>query len=274
MMRAARTPSCPRAPGTVLPASIPNRRVLPVPRFRQPDDVSCGPTCLAQVMASFGEEVEIPDLMARIRRNPDGGTQAVHIADLAMELGYRVRLYPFGVRVFDPSWWDLLDSEIIMRLGQRASALEAAEADPAEVETVLAWRDVLRRGAHVAFKEPSPALIAGILARGRPVIVGLNATWLYRAMRERPDDNESDDLLGWPVGHFVTVSGYTGGGLHLHVRDPSEDAPDHLHPEGAGRGNYPVPGDRLVHAILLGDLTRDAVLLEIWPARRRAAPRS
>lgn len=246
----------------------PPRRVLAVPRYAQPDDVSCGPTCLAQVLAWYGELRSIEELGALIRRNPDGGTQAVHIGALALELGYNVRLYPFGVRVFDPTWWELEDEDLVERLTARADALERIAAPRDEIAAVRAWRDLLQAGGRVAFHEPSPRLMARVLAKGRPLIVGLNATWLYREIRHRPDDNVPDSLAGWPVGHFVVVCGYTGHGRHLHVRDPSEDAPEHLHPAGAHRGSYPVPGDRLVHAVLLGDLTRDAVLLEVWPKRR------
>lgn len=249
---------------------LPVRRVLSVPRFAQPDDVSCGPSCLAQVLAYYGDVQQISALSDRVRRNPDGGTLAVNLAHLALDLGYRVRLYPFGVRVFDPSWWELEDAEIAERLDLRSRGL----ADPVERAVVKAWRDLLRRGGYVAFHEPSPALLARIIAQDRPLICGLNATWLYREPRDRPHDNVPDDIDGWPVGHFVVLHGYTGRGLHFHVNDPSEDAPFSAggDPMGPRTGHYPLPADRLIHAILLGDATRDAVLLEIWPPHGGAHP--
>ena len=263
----------PRA-GNDLANVFATRRVLAVPRYPQPDATSCGPTCLAQVLQYYGIEAGVEELVGRVSKNADGGTQAVHLAHLAMDLGLKVRLYPFGARVFDPSWWDLDTAEVVDRLDRRGAALTASGADPDDVDTLRAWRELLARGGQIAFKEPSVDLMISVLARGRPLIAGLNATWLYREMRERPQDNVSDDLAGWPVGHFVVLSGYTGGGLHVHVRDPSDDAPDHLHPTGARRGNYPVPGQRLLNAILLGDSTRDAVLLETWPSAQRAKGRT
>lgn len=242
--------------------------MLAVPRYAQPDDVSCGPTCLAQVMAYYGDPHPIAEIRQGLRVNPDGGTLAVHLAARALDMGYRARLYPFGVRVFDPTWWELGEDELRERLALRMSALAARGASLTELAIVQSYIEVLDRGGSIAFHEPSPQFLARILANGRPLVVGLNSTWLYRAKRERPEDNEPDDIAGKGVGHFVVVNGYTGSGLHLHVRDPSEDAPEHLHVDGKGKGIYPVPGDRLVHAILLGDLTRDAVVLEMWPARR------
>jgi len=253
-------------------ASSPDhRRVLDVPRFAQPDDTSCGPTCLSQVMAFYGEATDVAHLSSRVQRNPDGGTQAVHLAGLALELGYDVRLYPFGVQVFDPTWWDLGADALEGRLEARAHRLRVDGAAPHLVDEVLAWQGCLRAGARVDFREPNPSLLVSILDRGHPIIAGLNATWLYREARCRPDDNEDDDIGGWPVGHFVVVRGYTGRGKHFHILDPSDEAAPHLHPAGAARGTYPLPADRLTHAILLGDSTRDAVVVEIWPGRRAAA---
>lgn len=237
--------------------------MLPVPRFAQPDDVSCGPTCVAQVLAAYGELRPISELIGLVRRNPDGGTLAVHLGQLALDLGYRARLYPFGLRVFDPTWWELDGDELVQRLTARRARL----ADPFEQEVVGAWIRFVESGGQVHFREPSAALLVSILAHGRPIICGLNATWLYREAREDPWTNQPDDIGGAQVGHFVTLVGYTGGGLHIHVNDPSESAPfaaggDH---GDLRNGRYPLPADRLIHAILLADWTRDAMLLEIWP---------
>ncbi len=250
------------------------RLLLPIQRISQPDEVSCGPTCVAQVLRLFGETRPLSDLLNQVRRNADGGTQAVWLGQLALDLGYRARLYPFGVRVFDPTWWRLEPAELISRLEARSAALSRQPGRERDVITTDAWRDFVSAGGKVAFVEPSPKLLVRILDRGRPIICGLSASWLYRESRERPDDNVSDDILGEPVGHFVVVRGYTGGGLHLHIVDPADDPPPSLpSPKAAppsAHGEYPLPASRLLHAVLLGDTTRDAVLLEIWPARPRS----
>ena len=241
----------------------PARRVLNVPRYAQPDDVSCGPTCLAQVLAWYGDHRPIPALMARTPTTPDGGTLAVHLGQVALDLGYRARLHPFGARVFDPTWWELEDEEIALRLAQRAEGLQSPTAR-AEVE---AWLRFLVSGGYIDFHEPSAKVLVRILSKGRPIICGLNATWLYREARTNPVTNADDDVHGHPMGHFVTVVGYTGRGLHFHVNDPSEEASVAVTGNSAHEdpGRYPLRSDRLIHAILLGDATSDAVLLEIWP---------
>lgn len=254
-----------------MPIHRPQRRVLPVPRIVQPDDTSCGPTCLAQVLRFFGDRRPPAELRRRLRRNPDGGTLAVHLGRLALELGHHARLHPLGVRVFDPTWWALDQATLRDRLARRAAGL----ADPEGRELAAAWLDYVDAGGHLAFHEPSPALLVRILDRGHPIICGLSATWLYRESRTIPETNVEDDVLGWPQGHFVTVVGHTGGGKHFHIVDPSPDAPvatggAPTASSGQAPGRYPLPADRLIHAILLGDITHDAVLLEVWPSRTAA----
>jgi hypothetical protein len=240
--------------------------LLDVARLVQPDDISCGPTCLAQVMRFHSDLLADPtDLGARLTRNPDGGTLAVHIGQLALDLGWHARLYPLGMRVFDPTWWSLSPTELAGKLSARAAGLPEGDAR----EDVEHWLRFVQCGGELCFAEPDPTLLMGILDRNRPVICGLSATWLYREARTNPFTNALDDVLGWPTGHFVTIVGYADSGARFHVVDPSPDA-DRVFddtPElycSSGRGRYLLPADRLIHSILLGDATRDAVLLEVW----------
>ena len=53
------------------------RSVLDVRPLPQPDDASCGPTCLHAVYRYFGEDVPLGRLRAAIPELPDGGTLAV-----------------------------------------------------------------------------------------------------------------------------------------------------------------------------------------------------
>lgn len=242
-----------------MPLQLPPRprRQLAVPHLRQPDDVSCGPTCLHQVYLYYGLASSLDDLLGRVRRNPDGGTLAVYLGLDALSQGLRARLYPLGVRVMDPTWRELGRAELRDRLARRAAAVRTA----ALREEHLALVEFLDRGGQIQHEELSPGLLVRILNKDRPIVCGLSATYLYRKMRERPSDLEDDDIYGESVGHFVVVCGYTGNGIHFHVRDPSLDVPFSL------SGRYVVGGQRLMNAILLGESTRDAVLLEIYPRR-------
>lgn len=238
------------------------RRQLAVPRMEQPDDVTCGPTCLHQVYQFYGDHRPLTQIIDQTRTNPDGGTLAVYLGLTALAHGYRVTLYPQGIRVFDPTWRELSRPALQSRLTARA----ATRAPGLPRDEVLAWREFLSAGGQVQFQELCPELLVRVLDRDHPVICGLSATYLYRTARERPTDNEEDDIAGEPVGHFVVLCGYTGAGRHFHVRDPS------IHSPFSDSGRYVVAANRLTNAILLGDATRDALLLEIWPRVPGAEP--
>jgi hypothetical protein len=251
-----RTPVSPLTPRTPL--------VLEVPRYQQPDDVTCGPTCLAQVMRYYGEPLELPEVVVSVRMNaPEvGGTLAVYLGIAAVERGYRAALYPLGFNIFDPTWADLAPPALAAKVRARA----AATADPRRVVETRAWAEFLERGGRVEFADLSVDLLRNILHRGRPIISGLSATALYRRVRECPTDNRDDDVHGEPVGHFVVVCGHSPQTRRFAVCDPSPHAPF------SRTGRYSVEARRLLNAILLGDATRDAVLLEVWPARRERHP--
>lgn len=242
---------------SALPIRLPAgpRRVLAVPRLVQPDDTSCGPTCLHSVYRYYRDTRPLTEIVAGTRKNPDGGTLAVLLGIKALQDGYRANLYPLGLRVMDPTWRELKRSALRDKLVQRASAMPTSVLR----DEHLAYVEFLDLGGGVHIHELSPDLILGILEREHPIICGLSATYLYRQMRELPDNLEDDDIAGFSTGHFVVLCGYTGGGLHFHVRDPS------VHTPFSRNGRYVVAAQRLTNAILLGDATRDAVMLEIWP---------
>lgn len=233
---------------------------LPVQRFVQPDDVTCGPTCLRKVYYFYGVEMGPAEALGEITRNEDGGTLAVHLAISALRRGFRARIYSYNLRIFDPTWSgldrDALAEKIRLRLPflQDEKTLRAAEAN-------LAFLDL---GGELAFDELTPALLKSIINREHPVLAGLSATYLYRMSRERHDplthELLDDDVAGDAVGHFLVVSGYERWGRRFIVLDPSAHVP------GGKDGRVLVDAQCLTNAILLGDLTHDAVLLEIWPA--------
>ena len=92
-------------------------------------------------------------------------------------------------------------------------------------------------------------------------MTGLSATYLYQTPREF--NNEYDDIRGDPVGHFVVICGYYPKSDRFIIRDPDSHIPF------SRTGKYSVDAERLISAILLGDVTYDAVLLVLAKPRRR-----
>jgi hypothetical protein len=228
---------------------------LEVPRFEQPDELTCGPTCLAAVYSYYGRRCTVEEVIEEIRRNPDGGTLAVYLGISALQRGYKAVLYTYNMRVFDPTWADVPAEELARKLRKRRKFVRSKRLR----KVIGAYLDFLELGGVVEFRELETGLLLEILRRQRPILTGLSATYLYKTPREHRD--EYDDVRGEPVGHFVVVTGYDAVEDHFFVQDPSRQIPFSV------TGAYSVESTRLFSAILLGDVTYDAVLLEIWPRR-------
>jgi hypothetical protein len=236
-------------------------RELRVQRFLQPDDVTCGPTCLRKVYDFYGFRVDMDDVVDSIERNEDGGTLAVFLGMAALRRGFRARIYSYDLQIFDPTWTALGMKQLIEKVRARFPYLDDAKRR----RTAVAYVRFLEMGGELAFEDLTPALLKRIIDEGHPVLAGLSATYLYGYSRERWDPQGgrlvADDIAGEPTGHFVVISGYDQWGRRLTVLDPSEHAP------AGDEGRITVGAERLINAIMLGDVTYDAVLLELWPAQ-------
>lgn len=227
--------------------------LLEVERLQQPDDVTCGPTSLLQTYRYYGFDKNLDDIIDRVRRNPDGGTLAVYLGLEALGEGMGATLYSYNLAIFDPTWERLDRDELIDRLERRAKLVEGERLR----RITRAYAEFLRAGGTVLLPELDRKLLVDLLSAGQPIITGLSATYLYRTPRELHE--EYDDVRGYPVGHFVVISGYDRARDRFMVVDPSPHTP--YSPTGV----YPVPAERLLAAILLGDATYDAVLLVLEP---------
>ena len=223
--------------------------LLDVPRFEQPDDVTCGPTCLTQVYRYFGLEKSLKDVIRETPRNPDGGTLAVYLGIDAMRNGFHPVIYSYNLRVFDPSWSGFNVPQLIAKLGERKEAVTSKRLR----RSIDAYIHYLEIGGEVRFDEYRKQLLIDNLAEDRPILTGLSATYLYQTAREI--DNKYDDIHGEPAGHFVVICGYDPETDQFIVRDPASTIPF------SRSGKYSVPAERLTASILLGDVTYDAVLL-------------
>jgi hypothetical protein len=223
--------------------------LLDVPRFEQPDDVTCGPTCLAQVYRFLGYERAVEEVISDTRRNADGGTLGVYLGISALRNGFRPTIYTYNLRIFDPTWRKLSPRDLGAKLRERRRFVRSRRLKRA----IAAYVEYLGMGGRVRFSEMDTGLLVGLLQTGHPILTGLSATYLYGCARER--NEEYDDVRGEPAGHFVVVCGYYPRTDRFVVRDPSSNIPF------SRNGKYTVEARRLLAAILLGDITYDANLL-------------
>lgn len=222
----------------------------------QPDDFTCGPTCLHAIYRYWGDEVQLRTLVDEIGRTPSGGTADVFMANHALARGYRATIFTYNVRIFDPTWFapgvDLRD-----RL-RKQSAIKSPQR-PVFGLLTDAFVEFLDRGGILRFVDLSPAVLRRWLRRGVPILTGLSSTFLYRQMREFGPHDVDDDIRGEPQGHFVVLCGYRRARRTVLVADPFLENP--MAPDS----HYEVSLERVIGAILLGVLTHDANLLMIEP---------
>jgi hypothetical protein len=226
----------------------------------QPDDTTCGPTCLHAVYRYYGDETSLDEVIRHTPRLEDGGTLAVLLGCDALRRGYAAKIYTYNLQVFDPTWFGLS----AVSLADRLAAQMEAKPWPKLQTASRAYLEFLQQGGTIQMEDLNAALIRRYLARSHPILTGLSATFLYRSMREFGTRLDPDDVRGVPSGHFVVLYGYDRTRRLVRVADPW-----HRNPLAPHRHYYEMTIDRVIGAILLGILTHDANLLIVRPRSKR-----
>jgi hypothetical protein len=243
------------------PVSRPEYFRLPLETLPQPDETTCGPTCLHAVYRYWDEPEPLEQVIARNYRMEHGGTYAVYLACDALRKGYRATIYTYNLLVFDPTWFRP-GIDIAERLRRQ---LELKTERRRFEQVTPGYLEFLSLGGRLRFIDLSAELVYRILRRGFPIITGLSSTYLYHAAREYGPDDIKDDIRGTPSGHFVVIAGYEAARRRVLIVDPYQP-----HPYGDTH-EYWIGIDRVVGAILLGIVTHDANLLIVQPPRRQTA---
>ncbi|MEZ4484635.1 MAG: C39 family peptidase [Syntrophotaleaceae bacterium] len=233
--------------------------LLPFNIAPQPDEITCGPTCLQAIYQYYSDPISLPQTIAEVPMLEGGGTLAVLLACHALQRGYRATIYTYKLQIFDPTWSDL-PREV---LAEKLRAQAAVKEDPKLQVATAAYLKFIELGGVLKAKDLTGGLIRGFLKKQIPIIAGLSATFLYRSAREYGPNCDYDDVRGEPSGHFVVLHGYDRVEQTVNVADPLKSNPL------TGSQNYTASIDRVINAILLGVLTYDANLLIIQPAKEK-----
>jgi hypothetical protein len=221
----------------------------------QPDDTTCGPTCLHAVYEYYGDSISLQQVITEAKSLEGGGTLAVLLGNHALKRGYKATIYTYNLHVFDPTWF----SEKGVSLTEKLKAQEAIRQEEKLSFATHGYLEFLESGGILKFEDLTLNLIRQFLKKSIPILTGLSSTYLYRAVRENPENNEDDNIAGSPSGHFVVLCGYNKETREVLVADPYKKNPV------SGDHYYSVSIARLLGAVLLGILTHDANLLIIEP---------
>ncbi len=220
---------------------------------RQPNDSTCGPTSLHAVYNYFQEEISLEDVISSIEYLDSGGTLAVMLGIDALKRGFQAEIITYNLKVFDPSWFQDEDLNLINKL----KAQLKHKKTPKFKQASLAYIQFLENGGKITYKTLNKHLLQNYLNQDIPILTGLSATYLYNEKREFGEEPVLyDDIKGQPSGHFVVLSGINHENETVMVSDP-------LHANPFETQNYSVDMDHLICAILLGVITYDANLLII-----------
>jgi hypothetical protein len=233
--------------------------MLKVPIKKQPDETTCGPTCLHTIYEFYDDAITLQEVINQVHQFDDGGTNGALLATDALKRGYKATIFSYNLQIFDPTWIDLDRSCLIEKLKEQ---LKYKYEEKFRVAS-HAYIEFLELGGVMKFEDLRSAIIRRYLKRDQPVIAGLSATYLYKSAREYGPNLDYDDIRGEPSGHFVVMNGYDMENREVYIADPISKNP-------LGNGQfYKMKIDRVINAILLGIVTYDANLIIITPVKNR-----
>ncbi|TWT94000.1 cysteine peptidase family C39 domain-containing protein [Stieleria varia] len=240
----------------------------------QPNDSSCGPTCLAAVYRYWDEStsITVSSLIDEIGQLTHGGTLAVQLGCHGLKSGFDAVITTYNLQVFDPTWFGTddgigdnthLSEKLRCQLQIKRSR---PDVDQLRLQTATDfYLQFLSLGGRIQMCPLNESLIVASLTQDVPILCGLSATYLYRESRERwqPMDvagrtSIPDDVGGDPTGHFVVLHGYDPKTKKVLIADPLPHA-------GTKSNKYEASLSRVVSAIMLGIVTFDANLLTLVP---------
>ena len=229
----------------------------------QPDDSTCGPTCLHAIYRYFDDTIHLSQVVSEVTDLKGGGTLAVYLAIHALRRGYKATIYTYNLKLFDPTWFVPNGPDIYERLKLQ---LRYKDDDNLFNISTYAYLKFFELGGRLRFQVLTPELIRKHLRRDVPILTGLNATYLYNACREYVEGEHLvyDDVRGESTGHFVVLAGYDKMSRNVLIADPLKPNPV------SSRQQYEVNIYRLICSIMLGSVTYDDNLLIIEPRRKRA----
>ena len=221
------------------------------PILKQPDGITCGPTCLHSVYNYFGDQLPLSQVIAEVDMLQSGGTLAALLGIHALQRGYKAVIYTFNLKVFDPTWFVIPELQLIEKLEQQLQVKKGKKIQ-ADSEAFIKY---LQSGGQIKFQDLTRDLITGYLQQGIPLLTGLSATYLYKSARETGKYPVVDDIRGTPQGHFVVLTSYNSSENAVTIADP-------WHPESMNFGKtYSMNIEHLICAILLGVVTYDGNFL-------------
>ena len=190
--------------------------ILNVPRIEQKvtkASGTCGPTSIQQILEYYGIETSLKDIMNGMFLFDRGGTSSDGaMGDYLLKQGFKVKIYTFDTKMFDPSWFKLSRKELLKKLQKSYNISRGYKK-----YNYNGFINFLKHGGKIEFKAITLNEIKNYLKKIYPIMVGVDDSLLYGVKRSRKTFYD-DDIRGKVWGHEVVVAGFKKN--KLFVVDP------------------------------------------------------
>ena len=188
----------------------------------QPNDETCGPTCLHAIYRYYGLDNALSEVIQTVEPSNSGGTLSPLLGKHALEHGFDATIFVNNTLIFDPTWFKkgTSPSEVLLKKLESQNKFKFSKS---LVQASNAFQEFIRLGGTIWFKTIDVAMLKEYFNQSIPILTGLNSTYLYRASRECFTQNGeaySDDIRGTATGHFVVLCGYHDRKNLVVVADP------------------------------------------------------
>jgi len=217
-----------------------------VKRFCQTSDTNCGPHALASLLSFYGNNTSPEKLERATRMIPGIGTYDGWLGQTALALGFKTRITPQNLYVFDPTWNKLDAPGLLIKLRDFEANLNG------NLKISLdGYAAFIESGGMIEFNTLSKDILVEKLKK-YPLFIGLCTTYLYGDLRP------NDPANNYRYGHFVVLDGYDSGSDKFWITDPWHSI------SFSKDGHYQVKADELVSAMYFAEATYDCTIMEIW----------
>src|SRR5688572_15650321 len=121
----------------------------------QPDNSTCGPTCLHALYRYHNDELPLEKVVSEVDTLEHGGTLAVLLACHALRRGYEATIYTYNLQMFDPTWF----GPDAPPLPERLEAQMAVKESPRLHVATRGYLDYLQLGGSVLMEDLTSELI-------------------------------------------------------------------------------------------------------------------
>src|SRR3990167_2390555 len=145
--------------------------MIPIKILTQPDDVTCGPTCLHAVYQYYGDNIPLPEIIETVKYMKTGGTLAANLGIHALQRGYSAKMYSYNLELLDPSWFSE-EVDLIEKLKQQMKVKKQNRLRFAS----RTYIEFLQAGGEISSDELSSELLKDYFNQKIPILAGLSAT--------------------------------------------------------------------------------------------------